>query len=52
MAPLVRDFCARNGLPYRIFGWGEALWKSWAVLRHVATTTPKLEAARVPTTAP
>lgn len=32
MAPLVRDFCLRNGYPYRCFGWGEAILKSYAAV--------------------
>ncbi|HSB62102.1 MAG TPA: acyl-CoA desaturase [Vicinamibacteria bacterium] len=28
---LVREFCRRNGLPYRSLGWGEAVWKSFLV---------------------
>jgi len=29
----VQAFCAQQGLPYRSYSWGMALWKSWAVLR-------------------
>ena len=32
VAPLVRDFCERNGYPYRTLGWGEATLKSYAAL--------------------
>jgi fatty acid desaturase len=32
MAPAVQEFCARHGLPYCQFGWGEAIWKSYAVM--------------------
>jgi linoleoyl-CoA desaturase len=31
-APLVREFCRRNGYPYRCLGWGEASLKSYAAL--------------------
>ena len=31
-APLVREFCERNGYPYRTLGWGEAILKSYAAL--------------------
>jgi fatty acid desaturase len=34
ISALIREFCERRGVPYRSFGWGEALWKSWIVLRH------------------
>ena len=29
----VQKFCADRGLPYRCYGWGTALWKSWKVMR-------------------
>jgi fatty acid desaturase len=29
----VQAFCRRQGLSYHSYSWGEALWKSWAVLR-------------------
>jgi fatty acid desaturase len=29
----VQEFCAEQGLSYRSYSWGVALWKSWAVLR-------------------
>ena len=29
----VQAFCAEHGLSYRSYSWGEALWKSWQVLR-------------------
>jgi linoleoyl-CoA desaturase len=31
MSPLVREFCERRGYPYRSFGWGRALVKTYAV---------------------
>lgn len=31
--PLVEKFCRDNGYPYRMLGWGEALWKSFKVFR-------------------
>jgi hypothetical protein len=33
MGPLVRSFCLEHRLRYRCLPWGEALWKSWMVLR-------------------
>jgi linoleoyl-CoA desaturase len=30
----VQAFCAEHGLSYRSYTWGEALWKSWQVLRN------------------
>jgi len=30
---IVQQFCAKQGLTYRSYSWGTALWKSWAVLR-------------------
>jgi linoleoyl-CoA desaturase len=32
VAPLVREFCERNGYPYRTLGWGEAILKSYGAL--------------------
>jgi linoleoyl-CoA desaturase len=32
VAPLLREFCARNGYPYRSFGWAEGILKSYAAL--------------------
>jgi fatty acid desaturase len=32
IAPLVREFCRRNGYPYRCLGWHEAILKSYAAL--------------------
>jgi linoleoyl-CoA desaturase len=29
----VKELCAEQGLSYRSYSWGEALWKSWMVLR-------------------
>jgi linoleoyl-CoA desaturase len=29
----VQEFCAQQGLSYRSYSWGTALWKSWQVLR-------------------
>ena len=31
LSGMVREYCERHGYPYRSFGWGEALWKSFAV---------------------
>ena len=35
MAPMVRAFCERQGLPYRSLPWLEAIWKSYMVFFHV-----------------
>jgi fatty acid desaturase len=32
VAALVREFCERNGYPYRTLGWGEAILKSYVAL--------------------
>ena len=29
LQPIVESWCKENGVPYRSFGWGEAIWKSW-----------------------
>jgi fatty acid desaturase len=31
VSPLVRDFCARTGLPYRTLSWPHAIWESYRV---------------------
>ena len=39
----VQAFCAKQGLSYRSYTWGQALWKSWVVLRlpqHVVGQVP------------
>ncbi len=33
VSQVVREFCRAQGLPYRCYGWGEVLLKSWLVLR-------------------
>jgi linoleoyl-CoA desaturase len=35
VAPLVREFCRTHGYPYRVIGWGEGIWKSYASLFHL-----------------
>lgn len=47
MAPLVRAFCERHGIPYRSYPWHVALWKSWYVMKRVAPVTPDLESSRL-----
>jgi linoleoyl-CoA desaturase len=32
VAPLVREFCRKNGYPYRCFGWSQAILKSYAAM--------------------
>ena len=32
VAPLMREFCRRNGYPYRCFRWSEAILKSYAAI--------------------
>ena len=31
---IVQRFCAEQGLPYRCYSWGTAVWKSWQVMRN------------------
>ena len=34
MSKLVKEFCRKHGYPYRVLGWGEAIWKSWMSFYH------------------
>jgi fatty acid desaturase len=46
----VKAFCAKQGLSYRSYSWGTALWKSWAVLRlpqQVVGETPSIASLAV-----
>ncbi len=31
MSPYVREFCEREGYPYKTLGWGEALWETFRI---------------------
>jgi linoleoyl-CoA desaturase len=44
-APIVREFCERNGLPYNTMSWPKVLWRAWAVLRNPPYTTTELQRA-------
>ena len=44
-APIVREFCERNGLPYNTMSWGKVLWRAWAVLRNPPYTVRELKPA-------
>jgi fatty acid desaturase len=53
MSPLVRQLCARHGLPHRQLGWGEAIWKSYLVfLRPKAVSTDVESLRQAPLSAP
>lgn len=43
MSPHVRAFCERLGYPYRTMGWGEALFKIFAMLFRPKRVAPDLE---------
>ncbi len=43
----VQAFCAKQGLSYRSYSWGEALWKSWQVLRVPQQVVGEVEVAQV-----
>jgi len=43
---VVREFCARRGLPYRCFPWHVAIWKSWTVFREPARIHHSLASVR------
>jgi len=44
---MVRDFCEREGLPYRSFGWPTAIWKSWMAFKHPKPVFDSLEEAAI-----
>jgi linoleoyl-CoA desaturase len=46
VSPLLREFCERNGYPYRTLGWGEAIWKSLLAFKHPHPVEPELERLR------
>ena len=47
LAIRVRAFCARERLPYRSFGWGLVIWKSYRVLFTPKPVHADVEALRV-----
>ena len=47
LSPLMRDFCARHGMPYRTLGWGEAIWKSYLVFFRPKPVLSDLESMRL-----
>ena len=52
LAPLVRDFCAQYGLPYRCFSWDVVTWKSLMMFRSPSPVTEDLESQRLPAEIP
>ena len=46
MSVLVREFCEREGHPYRTLGWGEACWKTFAIFRTPKCVQPDATALR------
>lgn len=50
MSPLVQEFCAQNGYPYRMYGWAEAVLQTFRIFgkpKHVYRDIDELrEAAR------
>jgi len=47
MAPLVRDFCFSQGLPYRSYSWDVVVWKCLRMFQSPPSTQADLEAFRV-----
>lgn len=48
MSPMVREFCVRNGYPYRSYSWPEAVLKTFAIFskpKHVYANVDELRAA-------
>jgi fatty acid desaturase len=52
LSPLVREFCARRGLPYRSMSWPMAVWKSYLAFVHPKPVHDDVEALRLPVTGP
>jgi len=51
LQPMVEAWCIENGVPYRSFGWGEAIWKSWLTFvtpKPIVTDVETLRSAHVP----
>jgi len=46
MQPLVEQWCAEQGIPYRCLGWGEAIWKSWLTFVEPKRVVQDVEALR------
>jgi fatty acid desaturase len=42
VSEVVKEFCRENGYPHRTLGWGEAIWKSYKVLRAPKDVYPTL----------
>jgi linoleoyl-CoA desaturase len=48
MAPMVQEFCVKNGYPYRMFGWAESVLKTFEIFakpKHVYANVEELRAA-------
>ena len=46
MSPLVRKVCEEQGIPYRRYGWAEAVWRCWLVMRRPQPVVSDLEVFR------
>lgn len=46
MSPFVREFCEKNGYPYRTMGWGEALYKTFLIFVRPKHEEPDLATLR------
>lgn len=47
LRPLVREFCARAGLPYREMSWAEAIWRSYQTFISPKPVFETVEASRM-----
>ena len=52
LQPLVEAWCIENGVPYRSFGWGEAIWKSWLTFVFPKPLAHDVESLRSPPAQP
>jgi linoleoyl-CoA desaturase len=53
IAPLLREFCLRNGYPYRSLSWGEGILKSYAaIFRPRAARRPRARSVLSPIRTP
>lgn len=47
MSPIIREFCAAHGYPYRTLSWWEGVRKSLRVFKHPKPVAPALEAVQL-----
>ncbi len=48
LSRLVREFCLQTGIPYRTYGWGQAIWLSWRSFFYPKAVVDDVESLRQP----